>query len=505
MPLQGARSPWVGSNVSSCPAAIFELDREIDRATNHRGTMSDDHIRDTSYRNHLSHYDRTGKRKLLHPRFPKGRLATMRMVMAIALLAVFFVGPFIRINGKPLLLVDILNRNFVLFGVTFWPQDLFIILVGIITFAVGIILFTVAFGRLWCGWACPQTIWLEWVFRRIEHLIEGPPKKRIALAKAPWGPKKIVIKLGKQAVFFGIALLVSLTFLAYLIGSERMLSYLSDGFAAHTGAFLGVLAFAGLFWFIFASFRENACILICPYGRLQGVMLDENSIQVTYDWKRGEPRMPLREAKQVEHPGDCIDDDQMCVQVCPTGIDIRNGSQLECVNCTACIDACNAVMAKIGRPRGLIRYAGINEIEAGRKTRFTPRMALYSVVLAVLAGVLVFMLTTRSVTETTILRAPGMTYTEAPDGRIRNLYTAKVINKTDRAMELEFRLVEPGGGEIQMVGQHQDLPPGGVLEGVFLVLVPPDVLKRGKNPVTVEVWDGEQRLETVRTLFTGPL
>ncbi len=466
--------------------------------------MADDHIQDTSYRDHLSHYDGTGRRRLLHPRFPKGKFTTLRMIMAIALISLFFVGPYIRVGGKPLLLVNILQREFVLFGITFWPQDLFIILVGIITFAVGAILFTVAFGRLWCGWACPQTIWLEWMFRRIERLIEGPPKKRIALAKAPWTPRKIVIKLFKQIVFYSLALLVSLTFMAYLIGSETMLQYLQDGFAAHSGAFTGVMLFAGFFWFIFASFRENACILICPYGRLQGVLLDENSIQVAYDWKRGEPRSTLKHAKTMDRAGDCVED-ELCVQVCPTGIDIRNGSQLECINCTACMDACNGVMDKLKRPRGLVRYASLNGIENGQKLRFTPRMILYSVVLTGLLGFLVFMMTTRTITETTILRAPGMTYTEAPDGRIRNLYTIKVINKTDQAMPLEFKLVEPSSGELQMVGQHQDLESGGVFEGAMIILIPESALKRGKNRVKIEVWTGERRLETIDTYFTGPL
>ena len=257
-------------------------------------------------------------------------------------------GPFVRINGNPLLLINIVERKFVILGQIFWPQDMIMFAVALLIFITGIIIFTAAYGRLWCGWTCPQTVLMEMVFRKIEYLIEGDSHQQRALDKAPWTADKILKKAGKHAIFFGLSFLIGNTLLAYIIGTEQLFQIITDNPAKHVEGLTAMILFTLVFYAIFARFREQACTFICPYGRLQSTLLDENTIVVAYDYKRGEKRGPLHRGQSVEQrraagSGDCIACRQ-CVMVCPTGIDIRNGTQMECVHCTACIDACDDVM-----------------------------------------------------------------------------------------------------------------------------------------------------------------
>ena len=319
-------------------------------------------------------------------------LPRARTWLSWLLLAVMFAGPFIRINGNPLLLINIVERKFVILGQIFWPQDMIMFAVALLVFITGIIVFTAAYGRLWCGWTCPQTVLMEMVFRKIEYLIEGDSHQQRALDKAPWTAGKIAKKVGKHAIFFGLSFIIGNTLLAYIIGTEQLFQIVTDNPAKHLHGLTAMILFTLVFYAIFARFREQACTFICPYGRLQSTLLDENTIVVAYDYKRGEKRGPLHRGQSVEQrqaagSGDCIACHQ-CVAVCPTGIDIRNGTQMECVHCTACIDACDAVMDKIGRPRGLIRYASLNGIERGERLKVTPRLVGYTVVLLALGVVL---------------------------------------------------------------------------------------------------------------------
>ncbi|MBP8240367.1 MAG: cytochrome c oxidase accessory protein CcoG, partial [Saprospiraceae bacterium] len=356
------------------------------------------------YRDHIATVDEHGKRIWIYPKKPKGRFTNMRTVLSGILLAFLFGMPFIKFNGEPFLLFNIIERKFILFGIVFMPQDFHLFGLAMLTLLVFIVLFTVVFGRLFCGWVCPQTIFMEMVFRKIEYWIEGDSSAQRKLNAAPWTSEKIIKKTGKLAVFFLIAVLVSNTFLAYILGIDEVIKIATEPVSQHLGGFIAMILFSFAFFFVFAYLREQVCVAICPYGRLQGVLLDHNSIVITYDHVRGEPRGKIKKEKKTAGSpvsdiaasvtqaaadakplGDCIDC-KLCVHVCPTGIDIRNGTQLECVNCTACIDACDEVMDKVSRPRGLIRYDSHNGIIEKRRRIFTPRVIAYTIFLAILLG-----------------------------------------------------------------------------------------------------------------------
>lgn len=295
---------------------------------------------ETSYfRDSLSTVDSQGHRKWVYAKKPKGKFFNRRRILALVLLAFFYIIPFIKIDGEPFLLFNILERKFILFGVVFWPQDFHLILLAFITTLVFVVLFTVVFGRLFCGWVCPQTIFMEFIFRRIEYWIEGDAGTQRKRDKGPWNFDKVWRKSSKHLIFFIIAFVTANIFLAYIISADQLMLAISEGPVAHMSGFIGLFLFAGAFYFVFAFFREQVCTIACPYGRLQGVLIDKKTILVGYDYKRGEPRGPISKAKENES-GDCVACNS-CVVVCPTNIDIRNGTQMECINCTACIDVCN--------------------------------------------------------------------------------------------------------------------------------------------------------------------
>jgi len=460
------------------------------------------------FRDHLATADQEGRRLWLYPRKPKGRFYRYRTWLSWVLIGVMFAGPFIRINGNPLLMINVVQRKFSVLGVVFWPQDNLIFALGFLLFLTGIAVFTAAFGRLWCGWTCPQTVMMEMVFRKIEYLIEGDAHEQKALDRAPWTARKIAKKLSKHAIFLALSFIIGNTLLAYIIGSESLLKIIIDPPGAHLVGLTFMVLFTLVFYGIFARFREQACTFICPYGRLQSTLLDENTIVVAYDYKRGEIRGKRRqgetiEARRARGLGDCVDCHQ-CVAVCPTGIDIRNGTQMECVNCTACIDACDAVMDKVGRPRGLIRFASLNGIEKGEPLRITPRILVYSAILLLLGAGLTTLLLTRSDVDATLLRAQGGLFQQMPDGRISNLYTLKLTNKTRRELPVELRLVEPEG-TVQVLGSRPLTVPGGEqFETSVLVEIAPDRLAGRTTPLRVEVYSGDKRLGRIKTSFIGP-
>lgn len=461
---------------------------------------------DEEFRNSIATVDKTGKRVWIYPKKPSGRLHTYRAIVAVILLALFFAGPFIRVDGHPFMLVNIFERKFIFFGQVFWPQDFILLALAVLTFFVFIILFTVVFGRVWCGWACPQTLFMEMVFRKIEYWIEGDANQQRKLAQQPWTKDKILKKVSKQLIFIVISLVISHTVMAYLIGLDKMIKVVSQPPTAHLAGFIGLMAFTGVFYFVFSWFREQACIAVCPYGRLQGVLLDKNSIVVAYDWLRGEPRGKLKKNLPDPEKGDCIDC-KLCVHVCPTGIDIRNGTQLECVNCTACIDACDEVMVKIGKPRGLIRFASYNSIRDGVKKLFTARAAGYSVVLTTLFGALVFLLFTRSDVETTILKIPGTLYQRTEEGNITNLYQVEFVNKTFDDLNLHLQVEEPAGALLRKVGGEPEsvVKAGGMLKEMYLIELPAGMVTQAKMNVSLGVYHKERKLETLKAKFVGPV
>ncbi|NNE75474.1 MAG: cytochrome c oxidase accessory protein CcoG, partial [Pricia sp.] len=340
--------------------------------------------------------------------------------------------------------------RFNIFGLPFWPQDFYLFVIVMIIGVVFISLFTVAFGRIFCGWICPQTIFMEMVFRRIEYWIDGDRGAQIKLDRQPWNAEKIKKRASKWAVFFIISFLIANVFLAYLIGSDRLIRYVTDGPLQHLSTMLSLLIFTAVFYFVFAWFREQVCIIACPYGRMQGVLLDNKSIIVAYDHKRGEAENGRKKWRKNEDRnelgfGDCIDCFQ-CVNVCPTGIDIRNGTQLECVNCTACIDECDTIMEKVNLPKGLIRYASEADIEKKEKFKFTSRLKGYTAVLTILTGIFIGMLFLRNDLEADILRLPGQLYEHKEGNIISNVYTYKLVNKTTEDVNgVHFELLSHKG------------------------------------------------------------
>ncbi len=460
------------------------------------------------FRDHLATADQQGNRRWLYPKKPAGRWHNRRAWFASLLIIIMFVGPWVRIHGNPLLLINILERRFSILGQIFWPQDLVIFAVAMLVFITGIIIFTTAFGRLWCGWACPQTVMMEMVFRKIEYLIEGDSHDQRALNAAPWNAAKVFKKVFKQVVFFGLSFIVANTLLAYIIGSEQLLTIQLDDPRNHLSSLWLMILFTLLFYAIFARFREQACTFICPYGRFQSAVLDENSMVVAYDYKRGEKRTPLhrdqsQEQRTAAGEGDCVACRQ-CVAVCPTGIDIRNGTQMECVNCTACIDACDSVMDKVGRLRGLIRFASQNNIERGEPQRFTARMKLYLSVLAALISLFLFLVFTRAEIGTTFLRAPGSLFQQTAGGKIQNLYTMKIINKTSRELPVELRL-ENIPGTIRVMGNGTfSVAKEKISQTSVLIEIDPADIKANSTKLKVGVYSNNKLLETVTTGFVGP-
>lgn len=461
------------------------------------------------FRDSIGTINDEGKRNWIFPKKPVGRFYNYRKYVSYFLLVFFIASPFIKIDGNQFLLFDVLERKFNIFGFPFWPQDFYLFVISMIIGVVFITLFTVAFGRIFCGWICPQTIFMEMVFRRIEYAIEGDRGKQIRLDKMPWNSEKIRKRLLKWTTFALISFIISNVFLAYLIGSDRLLLYIKEGPADHRSTFIGLLIFTGVFYFIFAWFREQVCIIACPYGRLQGVLLDTKSIVVAYDHKRGEGeagRKKFRKGedrKELGH-GDCIDCFQ-CVHVCPTGIDIRNGTQLECINCTACMDACDSIMESVDYPKGLIRYASEENIVKKKPFEFTARMKGYTAVLTILIGLLIGMLFLRSDVEAVILRLPGQLYELKEDNIISNVYTYKLLNKTTRTYEdMEFKLLSHKG-TINFVGQHDiTVPAQDLVEGTLFIELHSAALDGHKNKVEIGVYSKGELIEKTTTNFLGP-
>jgi cytochrome c oxidase accessory protein FixG len=469
--------------------------------------MTDLYVFDEEFRDTIGTVDAQGKRVWVFAKKPTGSYHTKRVIFSIFLLALFFAGPFIKLHNQPFFLFNVFERKFIVLGQVFWPQDFFLLALTLITFFVFIILFTVAFGRLWCGWACPQTLFMEMVFRKIEYWIEGDANEQRRLAKAPWGISKISRKGIKQLVFVVISVLIAHVSMAYLIGIEEVNIIVTEPPSSHIAGFIGLVVFTGIFYSVFAWFREQACVVVCPYGRLQSVLLVKDSLVVAYDWLRGEPRGKLRknQATIAEKQGDCIDC-KLCVHVCPTGIDIRHGTQLECVNCTACIDACDEVMTKIEKPKGLIRYSSYNAIEQGMQKILTPRIVGYSLVLTALLGLLGYFIFTRSDIQATVLKVPGTLYTKTDDGQITNVYSIEFLNKTFDDIPLQLKVESPAQATLTKIGeQHIIVPKGGISKGMIMVKLPEEALTSRKTIIELGIYRGEKKVVTARAKFIGPI
>lgn len=462
---------------------------------------------DQGFRDSIGTIDEHGNRKFVFPKKPKGKYTNYRQLVSLFLLALFFSGPFVKIGGQPLLLFNVLERKFVILGKIFWPEDFFIFVLAMLIGVLFVTVFTVAFGRLFCGWVCPQTIFLEHIFRNIEYWIDGDRNQQLRLKRMPWNREKIFKRTLKNSIFFGISFSVANFFMMYLISWEKWWVIVNEGPVSNLSGFSTILIFSAVFFFVFAWFREQVCLIVCPYGRLQGVLLDRHSVVIAYDYIRGEIRSKFRkgEDREAAGKGDCIDCNQ-CVDVCPTGIDIRNGTQLECINCTACIDACDAIMDQINKPRGLIRYESEENIATKKSKIFTARVLGYTGVLIILMGLFGFMLTTRAEVEAIVLRMPGQLYqVQKEEGTYSNAYNFKLINKTSEEQSFSFKLLEPKGrlavaGETPVRVEESELA-----EGAILIYLPKEELSGNRTEVVLGLFDGDRLVDKIETTFNGPM
>lgn len=464
--------------------------------------VSEDH---ETFRNELASVHRDGRRRWIYARQPKGRLYRARTILSVFLLAFLFLAPFVTVGGQPLMLLDILHRHFVLLGAVFRPQDFYLVVLIALTVLVTLALSTVVVGRVWCGWLCPQTVFMEMLFRRLEYLIEGSAEQQLRRDRGGWTGEKTIRWTIKHAIFFALSFVIANVFLAWIIGARALWTIVTDPPSQHFAGLLAITIFSVVFYMVFARFREQACILACPYGRVMSALIDARTITVTYDRRRGEPRGRLtRTAPGTGRPhGDCIDCHQ-CVTVCPTGIDIRDGIQLECVNCTACIDACNDVMHRVGKAPGLIRLTSHRAAAEGKGRWLTARALSYGTVWLALVAAVTFLLAGRRPLDVLILRQPGTMYTTVGAGEIANFYDIQAFNRTPHPARFAIDVIEPAGATLTALGAMGEVAPYALLESRLLVRVPAAALEGASTPVRFAVRTDRGAVQTVDSAFLGP-
>ncbi len=431
----------------------------------------------------LSTLNQDGSRRWMRPKTSKGKHYRRRFWVAWGLILTFGLMPILRFKGNPLMLFDVPNREFTLFGTTFLPTDTFFLMLLLFSIFIGIFLLTALLGRVWCGWACPQTVYMEFLYRPLEVWLEGGRNRQLKLDET--GPN------GRRMLKYGLFLIISAflanTFLAYFVGWEQLLDWMRGSPADHPAAFGLMIATTALMFFDFTYFREQTCIVACPYGRFQSVLLDQESLIVGYDGGRGEPRAPIRKGS-AEDAGDCIDCG-LCVRTCPTGIDIRDGLQMECIHCTQCIDACDAIMDKVKRPRGLIRYTSQSELDTGRRRFFRPRLFIYSAILLVMTSTLVISLIGKSSADLTLLRGLGTPFSRLASGEISNQIRIKIANRSPSERSYTFSLRE---SELTLIAPENPMvvPPGDDRMTAAFITAPDSLFVGGELQVTIIIDDG---------------
>jgi len=446
----------------------------------------------------LSTLNRDGSRRVMRPKISKGHYYHRRFVTAWALIATFTVIPILRLGGKPLMLLDVPKREFTFFGATFLPTDTFLLMLLLFSIFIGIFLITAVLGRVWCGWACPQTVYMEFIYRPLETLIEGGRNSQLDLdAHGPNGRRIL-----KYAVFLLVSAFLANTFLAYFVSWDRLLTWMAHSPTAHPAAFLLMAGTTALMFFDFTYFREQTCIVACPYGRFQSVLLDRRSLIVGYDAGRGEPKAPWRK-KEERSAGNCIDC-RLCVSACPTGIDIRDGLQMECIHCTQCADACDAVMDRIGLDRGLVRYTSQAELAGDRRFFLRPRVVVYSAILAVMFGALGFSLAGKSSADVTLLRGLGAPFTILPDGRVSNQIRIKIANRSEEDRSYLIELAGSSGLELIAPENPLTVAPGETEMTAAFITAPSSTFKNGEAPIALTIGDGVDYTKTFDYRILGP-
>lgn len=449
-----------------------------------------------------------GSRAYVHPADVKGRFATARKLVFVVLLAVYVALPWINVGGHPAVFLDIESRSFFLFGASFNAQDIWMLVFVVTGAAFGLVFLTAAAGRVWCGWACPQTVFLEALFRRLERLLQGPREKRLRRNAGPLTWDKVWRKTLTHLGYVVLAFLIAHVLLAYFVSVPQLLRAMQQSPAAHPEAFAVVAVLTGILLFNFAWFREQFCVILCPYGRLQSALLDPDSLVIGYEKSRGEPRGKAKKADATagdaaEKHGDCVDCGR-CVTVCPTGIDIRNGLQMDCVACTACIDACDEIMDKLNRPRGLIRYDSMAGLVGQPRRFFRPRIALYLVLGAFGVAAATFAYGRRVDFESNVLRVQGPPYT-LEGGLVRNAFTIHIVNK--RSSETVF-LIEPvpapGATFLVPLREVRLKPLAQVSAPVFVTLPANDFVSDRALPLRVVPKGFEAEARTITLPFLGP-
>jgi cytochrome c oxidase accessory protein FixG len=449
------------------------------------------------FRNRHSTINKEGKRNWIYALQPKGNLYRYRTWLSYFYLLLFVALPFIKIDGNPSFMFNFPEGEFIFFGSLFTPQDFVMFGIGMLIAILFVIIFTLIYGRFFCGWVCPQTIFMEMVFRKIEYLIEGDGNKQKLNNHKEWTTELYIRKAIKHIVFLALSFAIANIFLAYIIGVEALVTIIREPVSNHMVGFIAIVFFTLLFYVVYAFVREIVCTVVCPYGRLQGVLLDKNTIVVAYNYLRGEPR---NRRKSDKNAGDCIDCG-MCVNVCPTNIDIRNGTQLECINCTACIDACIMMMKHVGKDPELITFASENNIASGKKFEFSWRLKSYSAVLAILIILLSILITTRTTFDATVLRVPGQTIQENSDGTISNLYRIKVTNKSNKT--LPYHIVSSDSSiKIERIGVPLDSLKGRQLaEETFFIKVKPSDVHMRKVKYEIRLMSGQKIIDTKKAIF----
>lgn len=487
----------------------------------------------------LSTLENDGSRRWLRPRLSPGRFFHARRIVAFFLIAVFTLIPFLRIQGQPLLLLNIVQRKFVIMGYTFLPTDTLLLALFLVGMLLTIFLLTAIFGRIWCGWICPQTVYMEYVFRPIERLLDGTvgrggqPRKNLTQTALRW--------VLRYVIYAGICFYLANTFLAYFVGTDTLWDWIQQSPFLHPIPFLVVGFVTVMMMFDFCFFREQLCIIACPYGRFQSVLLDDHSLIVSYDSQRGEPRGKIQkkaprkkcsgdcggncknkgktESTQpnTAHAttvslksltetatGDCIDCG-LCVATCPTGIDIRKGLQMECINCTQCIDACNAVMDKVGRPRNLIRYSSQSADRGESSGIVRPRIVVYPLLLLTVASVFLFVLVNKGTFDFSILRDRGNPFTVMDDGAVRNVLKLKIANRQRDDMQFQVMAVEPEQVELRLMEPDFEVAQQKSREFHLNVDAPPQIFQFGKAPLKLRVINQYGDVQEAEFRLLGPL